>query len=277
MKILITGGFGYIGTNLYNYVNRYRNDVIFDICDYSNSSKCGIGPLAQDIKNVSKYNAVVHLAALSGLAACENDPVKAVRDNILSAQNIFKLCTQYKIPVVFTSSQAAKDPKSSLYASIKWTVEKMAESYNQEFGSNYVIRLANVYGGDQYLSKKQTCVKQFITKFRQDEPLLIHGDGKQIRDFVHVWDVCKAIMKIIEIQPKDKSPMDIGTGIGTSIMDLLAMFPKRKFNDHYKFVDSRIIGTDSSVADISIAENRIDFKAERKLNDYIKEMLNQGD
>jgi nucleoside-diphosphate-sugar epimerase len=247
----------------------YGGDILIDVSDYDSSK-----PLAQflKLKQIEKYDGIVHLAALSGIFACEENYLDAIEKNLLTANNIFSKASMRGIPVVFTSSQAAKEPFSSKYANLKNQCEMLAELYNNTGGKNYVIRLANVYGGDQYLIKKQTCVKQFITKYREGNQLEVHGNGKQKRDFIHVLDVCNAIMLLLEKKPLDKSPMDIGTGIGTSIMDLAKMFPKKE-NHHYKFIDNRNTGTDSSIADISVAKERIGFKAERKLEDYIRSMI----
>ena len=265
-KYLVTGGSGYIGENL---IRLYDNhDIWFDICDY------GIVnpdlPLAHQlsVEDIEGYDGIVHLAALSGLAACEKDPMLAIQENMLTAMNVFNHATNLGIPVVFTSSQAAKDPQSSKYAFIKWGIEQFAEYYNQDGGMVYVLRLANVYGGYGYLNKKQTCVKQFITNYKEGLPLVIHGDGTQKRDFIHVWDVCKAIMLTLEKKPIDKSPMDIGTGKSTSIIEL-----KEMFHCEHKLVPMRDVGTQSSIANINEAKKRIGFIAERKLEDYIKENL----
>lgn len=273
MKILITGGLGYIATNLYKFLAYNRPDIICELCDYNMDT-----PLAHEMNSYffdsEGYQAVVHLAALSGIMACEENQKKAVQDNIAAAGNIFKLANRYRVPVIFTSSQAVKEPTSSIYAFLKWSCEQLAYNYNDKNGKNYVLRLSNVYGGDSYLDKKQTCVKQFITKYRKGEPLEVHGNGKQERDFIHVLDVCNAIMKVLDVLPADKSPMDIGTGISTSILELQGMFPRKK-NHHYKFVDNRDAGAKSSIADISVAKDRIDFVAERKLEDYIKSMIKE--
>ena len=268
MKYLITGGKGYIGENI---IKAYSLSNKFDVCDYNTG-----GMLAHKLReeDVKEYDGIIHLAALSGLAACEKDPFLAWQDNVITAMNVFSLAAKLQIPVVFTSSQAAKDPKSSKYANIKWACEQMAYYYNNSDykASIYVLRLANVYGGYRYLKKKQTCVKQFITKYNNNEPLIIHGDGTQTRDFIHVNDVCRAIMKVLLIKPYDKSPMDIGTGRVISILELKDMFP-RKINQHYEFQKVRNVGTDSSIADTKDAMERIGFKAELFIEDYIKEMV----
>ena len=263
MKILITGGDGYIGTNFYN---RFWENHDIHICDIVHDCRAEKIP----IEKIEQYDGIVHLAALSGIIACEEHWLDGIEKNILTANNVFSKAAMRNIPVVFTSSQAAKDPFSSKYANLKATCEGLAELY----GSTYVIRLSNVYGGDLYLEKKQTAVKQFITKYREGKPMEVHGTGSQQRDFIHVFDVCEAIMKILKLRPKDKSPMDIGTGKGTSILDVINMFPKKQNQVHYDFVDSRSAGTDSSIADVSQACSRIQFLAKRKLEDYIKESIN---
>lgn len=259
MKILITGSNGYIGTNFYK---RYKDQIEFKFCDIDTL----LSP-AQilEIEDIEDCDAIIHLAALSGISACENNHIFAVVDNILTAQNVFKLAFKKSIPVVFSSSQAAKDPSSSIYASMKFTCEQMAKYYRSFESNIYILRFANVYGGYGYLEKKQTCVKQFITNYKKGLPFEVHGDGTQGRDFVHVWDVCESIYRILMNTPYCNIPIDVGTGKETSIIDLANMFPDRKIN----FINSRNAGTDSSVADTSILNSIINFVPQRKLEDYI--------
>jgi len=266
MKILITGGNGYIGTNFWNLFHSSNKITICDIADGFDQPYTKAEELP--LEEIEKYDGIIHLAALSGIMACEENYMDAIVKNLLTANNIFSKAAMRNIPVVFTSSQAAKDPLSSKYANLKNQCEEIAELY----GTTYIIRLSNVYGGDEYLSKKETVVKQFITKYRNNEPMEVHGSGGQERDFIHVLDVCEAMMRILSLLPDEKTPMDIGTGKGTSIQDVIKMFP-RKENQHYEFIDGRSSGAESSIADTRDAENRIYFKAERQLEDYIKEMI----
>lgn len=266
MKILITGGDGYIGTNFWNLFHSSNEITICDITEGFEYPYIKAEELL--LEEIEEFDGIIHLAALSGIVACEENYKEGIVKNLLTANNIFSKAAIRNIPVVFTSSQAAKDPYSSRYATLKNQCEELAKTY----GTTYVIRLSNVYGGDAYLYKKNTAVKQFITRYRNNEPMEVHGNGGQERDFIHVNDVCEAIMKIFTFLPTEKTPMDIGTGKGTSIQDVINMFP-RKENQHYKFIDGVRPGAESSIADIRDAEDRIHFKAERKLEDYIKEMI----
>lgn len=269
---LVTGGNGYIGQNIYwkNWVRETGLEVEFTSCDKHTFAY----PEAQKLtkEHLEGFDGVIHLAALSGIFACEENFGAASVDNIMTAGNVFRLTAEMGIPVVFTSSQAAKDMHSSIYATMKATCEALAEYYNLFGGKIYVVRLANVYGGDDYLRKKQTCVKQFITQYSIDRPFVVHGDGKQERDFVHCYDVCEAIYKIISIQPDYFKPIDIGTGKGTTILDLVKMFPRNR-NHHYEFTESRNAGAKSSIADVSKLKELTGFVPERELKDYIKEMI----
>lgn len=265
---LVVGGNGYIGQNLCSKVwTKNGMGVEFLVCD-----KDTILPKAEEltINHMRRFDGVINLAALSGISACEQNPEIAVVDNVLAAGNVFRLATELKIPVVFTSSQAAKTPDTSIYANMKWACESLAHFYNGQGGKIYIVRLANVYGGNNYLEKKNTCVKQFITRYKNDESFIIHGDGRQVRDFVHVWDVCMAIYKIMTDMPTYPYPIDIGTGKGTSILDLKNMFPPNIL----EFTGSRSAGAKSSIADISVLRDVVGFVPERKLEDYIKGEIN---
>lgn len=267
-RFLITGGKGYIGENMFfleDWLGE-KHDISFSICDKGTDLPAAQNLTKEILKN---YDGVIHLAALSGIFACEEDPWLALKDNIMTAGNVFEICAELEIPVIFTSSQAAKNPESSMYANMKWTCEKLAYHFNEHGGKNYVIRLANVYGGFKYLKKKQTCIKQFITRYSLGENFIIHGNGKQERDFIHVYDVCEAILKIITTMPIYNEPIDVGTGESYSIMDVVDMFPPHVF----EFTNSRNAGADSSVADPSILERLTGFRPKRKLENYIKEAV----
>lgn len=120
--ILITGSEGYIGTNLKNLL-RYQG-IVFEGID----KKIGYDVLQyEDFKDV---NLIVHLAAVSGIQACNKDLDMAIRDNISTANHVFRGAFANNIPVVFTSSQAAKNPLLNSYAMMKKIIEKEAERLN---------------------------------------------------------------------------------------------------------------------------------------------------
>jgi UDP-glucose 4-epimerase len=267
-KILITGGAGYIGINLHKYLTADWFEYDVDICDYGETAS-GDLPLAEHLRSedIEKYDGIVHLAALSGIAACQKEPEKAVRRNLLTAMNVFMEAAKFKIPCVFTSSQAAKDPATSSYAMQKRICELMAEDLNRKGAFITIFRMTNVYGGEEYLERKQTVIKQFVDKYYTDEDFIIDGDGTQERDFLHVDDVCVFIERALN--HFTKSPIDIGTGVGTSINDLALYFGESKAKSAIYSQESRSVGVTSSIADPYEALAAYNYQAYPRMGEYL--------
>lgn len=251
-NIVITGGRGYIGENLVRRLKKYYDLVIVDVDnkDYKLNTDCG---------------GVVHLAALSGILACQDDPYRAIEDNIGTAQNFFQQASNIGVPVVFTSSQSAKNPNSSFYATIKRTIEMLAQAMNENGADIRVLRLANVYGGYKYLQKKNSVIKLFTKAVEEGEPIVIDGDGSQTRDFIHVYDVCDYIEGVLFSEDRIEKPLDIGTGIATSIKELAEMFNY----DNIVYSGTRGYGSESSIADTTEAEKIFGYKGCIRLEDVI--------
>ena len=258
-NVMIIGADGYIGINLVNYLKK-EDDVGVWAYDAIRGSR------GEEFTDVTGYDCIVLLAAFPGIINCRGNIKKAVIDNISVAFNIVNKAAIDKVPVIFTSSQAAKQPFDNFYATIKKIIEIEALRLNKLGADNRILRLTNVYGGEHYLEKKNTVVKQFIMARRNNVKLVINGDGSQVRDFIHVHDVCKAIHLCILHNDKIKQPIDIGTGIGVSIKNLAKMFNSLFTN----VMDSDTIGASYSVADIESAKEILGFEATDLLIDYLK-------
>lgn len=271
-RILITGGKGYIGANLEKHLSA-EHDV--DICDYHTDL-----PLAEQLNSshIEKYDGIVHLAALSGIIACEENPEKAMRRNLFTAMNVFLEAGKFKIPTVFTSTQAAKNPRTSSYAMMKRLCELMAEDLNNKGARITILRLTNVYGGEGYLEKKNTVIKQFVKRYSENLVFEIDGDGSQKRDFIHVEDVCIFIEKAL-IAPYTATPVDIGTGVGTSIDEIADMFngefpiskKEDKYPREYMGEKGRSCGVSSSIADNRMALDIFKYQAFPRMQEYINQ------
>ena len=274
-RILITGGAGYIGCNLQQYLTADWFNYEVTICDFGYKDV----PLAEQLESehVRGFDGIVHLAALSGIIPCQENPKRAIRRNLLTAYNVFREATKYRIPVVFTSSQAAKIPETSTYAMQKRMVELMAEQFNEQ-GLITVFRMTNVYGGIEYLEKKNTVIKKFIEAYGALEPLVIHGDGHQERDFINVEDVCVFIERALK-KPYTEKPIDIGTGVGTSIGDIAKIFQddRRRIDNSLYPVElseeSRTVGVESSIADPRLAKEVLDYECYPRMGQYITQQL----
>jgi UDP-glucose 4-epimerase len=260
-NVLITGSQGYIGTNLCDYI-RKNSDVNIYHADKSTGTPVEYLDVLQNI------DFVVHLAAYPGVYNCNENFDAAITDNVCSAFSVFRTAQKNKVPVIFTSSQAAKDPFNNLYSSIKAAIEIEARRCNSVGGDIRIIRLSNVYGGQGFMERKFTVVRNFLKAYKDEKEMVINGNGSQVRDFIHVKDVCKAIFKYMMLKTGWNYPIDIGTGIGTSVLDLAKMIdPDEKLFTFNKSSD--IIGPQSSIVDPKEAFDKLNFVAKRKLHDEI--------
>jgi UDP-glucose 4-epimerase len=152
----------------------------------------------------------------------------------------------------------------SMYAFTKYSSEVSANIFLDKGADIKVLRLSNVYGGVGYLRKKKSVVQIFSMATIKGETKVINGDGTQTRDFIHVDDVCRAIHLALESKIID-IPIDIGTGIKTSMLDLARMFGgKFTFN-----ANSDTIGVKGNVANIEDAKRYLAFEAIHDIEDYV--------
>jgi len=257
-RILLTGSEGYIGINVQEYFRETNYEIV--------PLDARMGVEAEDYKDFEKdkIDGIIHLAATAGIIQCEREPQEAVRNNFWSSCNMFESALLHGIPCIFTSSQAAKDPMSSMYALTKYTSEVSANIFMDKGADIKVLRLTNVYGGVGYLRKKNSVMAIFARDTLKGESKVINGDGGQMRDFIHVEDVCRAIHLALESKPVD-FPIDVGTGKGTSILELAKMFGGTfTFNP-----DSDTIGLSSNIANIEDARKYISFETVHSVESYV--------
>ena len=220
MKVLVTGGEGYIGSNL---------KVFFE--------GEGWRFISYDIKNnldirekdtlehfIREADAVIHLAAISGVESCRKNPLTASTTTLDGTYNVIQLCKKYGIPVWFASSFAAAKP-TSMYGMLKRAGELLCKSSRKA----YILRISNVYGGKRYLELKNSVIAKWTKALIKGEPITIHGTGNQTRDFIHIKDVCTGIIMQIKKWLKNQNPPKTAylcTGKQTSINHLANIFRK---------------------------------------------------
>lgn len=259
MRILITGSEGYIGSNL----KLLLEEVGFSYGCVDRK----IGISLENFDDFFGYDAIVHLAALSGIPDCNNNPEDAAISNISACFKVFSASNNLGIPVVFASSQAAYEPTSGVYGFTKFAAEKEAFRLNQQNAKIKVYRFANVYGGANYLDTK-TVVATFMKHKINNTPILIHGSGSQTRDFIHVDDICRAIILGLSKDLPTDSAIDIGTGKETTILELAKMY------DHpYELIEDAEFGVEKSVSTPTLANNLLGFKAKSGVEEFVKKEI----
>lgn len=255
--VMVTGSRGYIGSNLCNILIEQGYSVL------QLDKKIGSNVLDATFPR-SSVHAIVHLAAIASIGECEEDVKQTIRDNILTCRAVSSWGAHHGIPIYFASSQAVKNPTSSTYAMTKLIGEEIFK-----YSNKYVIlRFANVYGGINYINDKTSVVANFTRAYKDGAPLMVNGDGTQTRDFVHVNDICKTILKCIETDQCDIT-LDVGTGKETSIIDLAKMYTGSEIQMN---PNSDLIGVSSNVADIEELK-KIKVEPSMVLEDFVESIL----
>jgi len=229
MKILITGHKGFVGRYFMDYLKKY--DVLgVDIKD-------GYDCRAFFKTSETKYDLVIHLAAIvGGRETIEGRPL-AVADNFSIDSEFFQWCLKTKPKkVVYFSSSAAyptyyqvegnerklredmADFSSKPDMTYGWS--KMVGEYLASFVDNvYIFRPFSGYGTDQDLSYP---FPMYIQRaLQRKDPFEVWGNGKQTRDFIHIKDIVEAVLTAIE-NPAN-GPINLGTGVSTSFLELAEM------------------------------------------------------
>jgi UDP-glucose 4-epimerase len=262
MNVLLTGSDGYVGKNLIPMLKRFEINIL--CVDRKNDFE--VSKINYKYLLYNKVDCIIHLAALSGIKACADNLEQAYLDNISSTIKLFREAEEVGIPVIFASSQAAKTPKANYYALTKYMAECEANIINERGKSNIrVLRFTNIYGGIDYIETKTTVISNFVKAKRNNKEIIINGDGSQERDFIHVEDICRAICYSI-LWSNFNEPIDIGTGVATSVLQLAKIFD-HKFTFHH---NSSIIGTSRNVADTKNAKEYIAFTPKLKLEEQIR-------
>jgi len=215
VRILITGGEGYIGLNLGTFLTMLGHSVVL----YDLQSELDI----LDLKTLTRYarncHTMIHLAAIPGVAPCNDNPELAWQINYVGTVNAVLAAKRAGVKkLIVASSAAAKNPYT-VYGKTKQAVEKLCET--TRLVQAWVLRFSNVYGGFCFTQKKDTVVARFLRAIESGETVTVYCDGNQQRDFIHVWEVCSAIKAVIETKALPGVPLEICTGVTRTIRELV--------------------------------------------------------
>jgi len=243
MKILVTGGAGFIGSHLVDGLVEKGHEVAV-IDDLSTGRKENLNPKAEfhktdingDIEDIFKdgsFTHVIHQAAQVRVTKSLEDPVLDATSNIVGSVNLLENCRRYGVGrfVYGNSGGAMSGDQNNLpmkeshpvspespYGVSKHTVEHYLALYNKLYGLDYVsLRYPNVYGPRQDSSGEGGVVAIFCNKLVNDGGPVIFGDGEQTRDFTYVGDVVDATIVALE---KGKCEFNISTNKETSVNEL---------------------------------------------------------
>jgi UDP-glucose 4-epimerase len=256
MKILVTGGAGFIGSHLVDRLIKKGNQVSV-IDNLSTGKKENLNPRAefflenirsrsiQTIFSKRNFDLVYHLAAQVVISKATKNPIKDAKDNILGTLNILDVSARYKVKKMFYANSVTcfGEPDDlpinenhpiqplSFYALSKYTASIYTNLYSNYYNLPSIINIfANVYGPRQSPFGEGGVIAIFSYKMLKGQPIEIFGNGEQTRDFIFVDDLVDAITLSTNLK---NETFTIGTEIETSINTLfkeiaaLTNYPKK--------------------------------------------------
>lgn len=298
MKILVTGGAGFVGSHLVDELIKLSHDV-FILDDLSCGKKEFVNKYAKffklDIRSKKLYkifkhynfDIVYHLAAQKSVPYSIKNPEDDASINILGSINLFDNCVKYKVNrVIFTSSggaiydEANNFPTTeteeaqplSPYAIAKFTIEKYLNFYNKVHNLNYtIIRPANIYGPRQDPMGEAGVIAIFISNLLQKKQCFING-GNQTRDFVFVGDVVSSLVKTLSAK---NEIYNISTENDISILNLYQKIKTILESDIEAELKPSIVGeVFKSQLSYQKIKNDLDWNPKYSLENGIKETIN---
>ncbi len=255
-RILIIGGFGFLGRNLYLYLKKsgYENINIFSDVQLSLDD-----PLRKEFSHqlyfgsmnnkelieevIGSHDVIFSFAGSSGAASSIKAPFEDLHINLEGHLNILEACRKKKseTKIIFPSTRLVygrpqSNPVSedhpvspqSIYAIHKNTVEHYHRLYSTLYGLKTVIfRISNPYGFNyNTLGYQYSILNQFLLKAILKEPIKIYGDGRQTRDYIYIDDLSGLLEKAINNESLDGHIFNIGSGKGISIIDAVRIIQK---------------------------------------------------
>lgn len=283
MKILVTGGNGFIGSHLAERLKllKHQVSVIDTVGKGYNLDICS--PQLPSLMKKLKPQVVYHLAADNRVTAPAQDTLKS---NVVGTFNVLEACRLAKIKqFIFTSSAAVYGESKKLpikeswptqpisaYGLSKLTDELYCRLFSEYFPST-IFRFANVYGPRQNSSSEGGVVAIFIKRILESQPVVVYGDGKQTRDFVYVGDVVDALAAAL-INPKEIT-LNIGSNRPTSIIHLIKVIEKqtaKKARINYR--PKRPVEIDKSLFSFEKALKEIRWRPKTSLEKGLNETIN---
>lgn len=299
MKALVTGGAGFIGSNLVDkllemgwevvvidnessecnsefYWNPQASNYKFDICDYENTR-----PLYEGV------NYVFHLAAESRIQPAIENPIRAVTTNCVGTCTVLQCSREAGVRRVIYSSTSSSYGRNeppcvetmiedclNAYSVSKVSGEKLCKMYWELYGLETVIlRYFNVYGERQPLKGHYApVVGLFLRQAENGESLTIVGDGEQRRDFTHISDVVNANIMTAISNPELKvfgQVYNVGTGKNYSVNEIANMISDNQVN-----IDPRPGEARETLADNTKIKNTFGWSPKTSIDTWIQKYIN---
>ena len=301
MKILVTGGAGFIGSHIAEYLVQ-RGDDVTVLDNLITGSKENLTKISDKInfvngdirdhklleKLVSDTTGVFHEAALASVQQSFSMKDEYIDVNVAGTENIFKLAKEYGFKIVYASSSSVYgNPKKipvkedderkpiNPYAKTKLDGEDLAKKYS-EIGVKVIgLRYFNVFGKRQ--SKEYAgVIKLFLQRIQQKKSPKINGDGLQTRDFVHIDDVVKANVLAMDSDINHRF-LNVGSGLPTSVLDLANLIIEASGLSLESIHGPELSGdVRATQAVIKLIRKLLNWEPKMKLDDWLTKIISNN-
>ena len=299
MRVLVTGGAGFVGTNLIKRLLRDGHNVV-SIDNYSTGKReneqegctyleCGLEHMFERYEiakfpdefdkvlfgmypELSEPDIIFHLAAIARIQPSFEHPVYTHHSNVTSTLNLLDWARSKKIPVVYAGSSSSNGDKfANPYTLSKSQGEQLVELYNKVYDLPTVIcRFYNVYGPHQ-LTEGDYCtlIGIFEKLYKEGRPLTITGDGEQRRDFTHVDDIVDGLIRCGEsIREVSGEVFELGRGKNYSVNEIAQAFGE---NYPTKYIDGKPGEMRETLCSDENANELLGWNPQFDVIDFIKE------
>jgi UDP-glucose 4-epimerase len=288
LRTVVTGGAGFIGSNLVDALLA-RGDDVTVVDNLASGKRLNVDPAAaffeDDIRGELDFagiDVVFHLAAQADVYTSMQRPDYDADVNVVGTVRVLEAARAAGAQVVFSSTGGAiygecdepapedrpLEPMSP-YGIAKLAGEHYLAGWNRIHGSKHVVlRFGNVYGPRQDSGLEGGVVAIFLERMARGDETAIFGDGMQTRDFVYVGDVVEALLTAAG---REGGPYNVGTGRETTILDLhRACASVAGSGNEPRVEDARLGDVRRSVLDVSLIERELGWRPRTSLEDGLR-------
>ena len=298
MKFVVTGGAGFVGSNLVKLLvknghqitvidnlHKGKKENLDKVIDKIEFLNLDIQDYDSMEKNMQDVDGVFHQAALTVVQDSFKIPEEYHNVNVKGTENIFKIAQKNNFKVVYASSSSVYGHQENVpilenyekkpinpYGQTKLDDEELAEKYGKQGVKIIGLRYFNIFGKGQTLEYAGVITK-FLDRIKERKAPIIFGSGSQIRDFIHVEDVANANYLAMKSDVSN-SHVNIGTGNSISILELAKTMISISGLDLEPITEKALEGDiEKSQSNNSLARKSFDWIPERKLEDWLRETI----
>jgi len=287
--IIVTGGAGFIGSNLIRCLLKKTNFKIISLDNYSTgtiknhirhknvkyikSNNIHISKILRSYKE--KIKVIFHFGEFSRIYQSFLDTKECINSNIYNSFEVINFAKDNMIRIIYSATSSnlgnnGRDQNSSPYTWSKSKNIELIKNYSKWFDLKYeILYFYNVYGPGQInIGKMATIIGIFETQYKNKKPLTIVKPGSQKRDFTHIDDIIEGCYMALK-KGKNNEYM-LSSGKKYSILQIAKIF-----NTKYEFIASRAGDREDSTTLNNNAKKILGFKSKKNIKSYIKEFINK--